>query len=186
MFCTNCGKEIPDGASFCTSCGSPVKITPKTETTPNQQFGGMTATTLGSSAAGLEVTQIDIILAIVGAILWILGSLLPYIAVNVLGFEEATSLIKTGEGWLFIILSIAIIAVLYFRKDIVYYILVAVGFLFHIYVEVSISKALGGEELFAGFVHKKPGYYFLIIGTVLMVISVIMHFLRKKNETKTV
>ena len=25
MFCTNCGKEIKDGASFCTGCGKKVK-----------------------------------------------------------------------------------------------------------------------------------------------------------------
>ena len=25
MFCTNCGKEIKDGASFCTGCGKKIK-----------------------------------------------------------------------------------------------------------------------------------------------------------------
>ena len=25
MFCTNCGKQVPDGAAFCTNCGTPVK-----------------------------------------------------------------------------------------------------------------------------------------------------------------
>lgn len=32
MFCTNCGKEIKEGAAFCINCGAPVKQTaPKTE-----------------------------------------------------------------------------------------------------------------------------------------------------------
>ena len=26
MFCTNCGKEIPEGSAFCTGCGQPVSI----------------------------------------------------------------------------------------------------------------------------------------------------------------
>lgn len=25
MFCTNCGRQVPDGAAFCTNCGTPVK-----------------------------------------------------------------------------------------------------------------------------------------------------------------
>src|SRR5579863_6411282 len=25
MFCTNCGKQVPDGSQFCTSCGAPIK-----------------------------------------------------------------------------------------------------------------------------------------------------------------
>ena len=24
MFCTTCGRELPDGAKFCTNCGAPV------------------------------------------------------------------------------------------------------------------------------------------------------------------
>lgn len=28
MFCTNCGREIPDGVRFCTECGSPVVTRP--------------------------------------------------------------------------------------------------------------------------------------------------------------
>lgn len=37
MFCKNCGKEIKDGASFCTECGTRVNETVPTEsnTTPN-------------------------------------------------------------------------------------------------------------------------------------------------------
>ena len=28
MFCTNCGKELPDGTKFCTKCGKPVRQPP--------------------------------------------------------------------------------------------------------------------------------------------------------------
>ena len=28
MFCTNCGREIPDGSRFCTDCGTPVGQAP--------------------------------------------------------------------------------------------------------------------------------------------------------------
>ena len=32
MFCTNCGKQLPDDVKFCTACGAPVaKITPRAE-----------------------------------------------------------------------------------------------------------------------------------------------------------
>ena len=32
MFCTNCGKEIKEGAAFCTNCGKPVSAVPKEDT----------------------------------------------------------------------------------------------------------------------------------------------------------
>lgn len=32
MFCTNCGKEIKEGAAFCTNCGKPVSTVPKADT----------------------------------------------------------------------------------------------------------------------------------------------------------
>ena len=33
-FCTHCGAQIPDGAKFCTSCGSPVAAAPAANTPP--------------------------------------------------------------------------------------------------------------------------------------------------------
>ncbi len=35
MYCTNCGKEISENASFCSNCGKP--ITAKAESIPPQQ-----------------------------------------------------------------------------------------------------------------------------------------------------
>ncbi len=26
MFCTSCGKQMPDGISFCTNCGKPMTV----------------------------------------------------------------------------------------------------------------------------------------------------------------
>lgn len=34
MFCTNCGKEIPDGSKFCTSCGSKIENAQPTASVP--------------------------------------------------------------------------------------------------------------------------------------------------------
>ena len=34
MKCSSCGKEIRDGATFCTNCGTPVEAAPKAEPVP--------------------------------------------------------------------------------------------------------------------------------------------------------
>ena len=36
MFCSNCGKQISEGASFCTNCGAPVKRPPATDPSARQ------------------------------------------------------------------------------------------------------------------------------------------------------
>lgn len=38
MFCTNCGKQIPDGSKFCTHCGSSLGINQPSQQNPPQQF----------------------------------------------------------------------------------------------------------------------------------------------------
>ena len=39
MFCTNCGRENPDGSKFCTGCGAPVNQAPQQEwQAPQQNF----------------------------------------------------------------------------------------------------------------------------------------------------
>jgi uncharacterized RDD family membrane protein YckC len=32
IYCSNCGEKLPDGAKFCTKCGTPVKLEPRAET----------------------------------------------------------------------------------------------------------------------------------------------------------
>lgn len=44
MYCTNCGKEIPEGAKFCSGCGAPlVGATPAAQPTPAPQEPGATS-----------------------------------------------------------------------------------------------------------------------------------------------
>ena len=38
MFCTNCGKEIPDSSSFCTQCGTEVTRKPQSQKTIKVTF----------------------------------------------------------------------------------------------------------------------------------------------------
>ncbi len=56
MFCKNCGKEIPDGAKFCGSCGKTAELVTKTEDfqstaqktkSTGKKVGGIIMTALG-------------------------------------------------------------------------------------------------------------------------------------------
>lgn len=46
MDCKNCGKEIPEGSSYCAACGQPVSAAPGSDTSGGQKAGGMAVASL--------------------------------------------------------------------------------------------------------------------------------------------
>lgn len=56
MFCTNCGKQMPDDSAFCTSCGNKLDAAQESNPTPDQQTPSdeMTAVNESSYAAPVE------------------------------------------------------------------------------------------------------------------------------------
>lgn len=82
MFCTKCGKAIPDGTSFCTGCGTPVqRTTPAMPRTPSANAG--TAPPAGRTAPvplrpAVPAVQPNRVLLIVSAALILLNLLLSF------------------------------------------------------------------------------------------------------------
>lgn len=68
MFCTNCGKAIPDGVSFCTGCGAAVR-----EVLPADGFG-----TPEPSALAVPVARPNRVLLILSAVLVLLNPILSF------------------------------------------------------------------------------------------------------------
>lgn len=81
MYCENCGKEIPDGAAFCSFCGKPVKNSVKTVNEKNMVLAliisfiliGLGIVYAGNKKKGL-------IFFVAGFILNLLGRAVPVLA----------------------------------------------------------------------------------------------------------
>lgn len=80
MFCKNCGKELPDGAAFCTSCGAPTSQTAEPgnqpPTTPINQSPVMpypqpTPVQEKKRFSGFTIAA-DIIALLMPALMWII------------------------------------------------------------------------------------------------------------------
>lgn len=103
------------------------------------------------------------------------------ILISFLGYKESVSLIQGVTGWIYIAVAIAALVLLFFRIDIVFYIMVVVGTIINVYVVATLSSSLEDAGIFADLIHKEPAYYMMFIGTILMIIAAVLLFLRKKN-----
>ena len=75
MHCTNCGQELPEGASVCPSCGAPVVSAPGPDISPTPYAPPVAAPTLPRSS-GVSIGSL--ILGILGVLLVIVAIALSY------------------------------------------------------------------------------------------------------------
>ena len=126
MFCSQCGAQNNDGASFCVACGAPMKkVTPpqgqqftQIPTPPQygqqpQQSGSfgemindlkMSLTTPGGLLAFI-LSRFNVI-AIGGALLMFIGLFPNFVSASVYGLKIGAALIKGGDGVLVLIVSL--------------------------------------------------------------------------------
>lgn len=71
MYCSKCGKEMEDGATFCSGCGTPLQ--PVSNETPKQESLGLGIAALVLGIVGLLAWIIPIIGLPVGVVALILG-----------------------------------------------------------------------------------------------------------------
>ena len=64
MFCSNCGKENPDNAKFCASCGTPFTGTPNPQNAPPPQPQYTAQPVAAQHTSGMAIASL--ILSIVG------------------------------------------------------------------------------------------------------------------------
>lgn len=135
----------------------------------------------------IEVRNTDVILSLIGIFIWFVSCFLPYASATVLGTMVSASLIQGGDGWFFIGLSIAVIASLYFRKDIFFSISAGLGVALSLLEFFNDFSSLDEEyeEYYAYLFHKGPGCYLLLVGSILVVAGIIMRYSRRKREQMT-
>lgn len=103
MYCTKCGKEIPQGSVFCSACGTPVI-----------GQGGKASSQLSQWGSALSMLiKLDPVLAIIpiGSFLLLLGAFLPWIRGE--GFFSVTTLgLQTPGGAVIMALSVLFLVIL--------------------------------------------------------------------------
>lgn len=130
-----------------------------------------------SKNKGLDFKRLDIKFSIAGAAFWFLAAFLPYVSADIFGTTISKSLMDGGDGWLVIIFAVAVVVALYFHKNIVRNIIVGLGVLVNL-IELDVS---GSDEVVAAFLQKRAGYYFLIIGSVLLIVGIVVYYVRRKD-----
>ena len=105
MYCSKCGKEIPPGSSFCSSCGTPVKEQGAKGSSQLPQWG---------SALSMLI-KLDPVMAIIpiGSFFLILGAFLPwytaggrFFSATTLGLQMPAGAVIAALGVLFLVVLI--------------------------------------------------------------------------------
>ena len=181
MFCPSCGKEISDGATFCPGCGSPIKA--KAGATGTVGMTGMAGSNAQQSLSGIFNKSKMNIYGIIASALILLSVFLPFVSVDFFGTKMSVSLLDGSDGILFIIIAIVGAVVSVLGKNIIVIITGAVSTLFFFIENANLS---GDDdyysELASSMLQKGPGYFFLLIGSLGLLIAGIVVFVQKKNN----
>lgn len=162
MFCNKCGSELEEGVKFCKSCGASVE--------QRNVAGGMLYQTSQSgafnqTAPAKKLDMMDMIV-LVGAVLMVLATFLPYVKVSILGYSESTTLLEGGDGKFFIIAAI-IVAVFTIIKKWAFQLIGAV-----ISVGLMVVEAIDTSDVisqFDGFGERSIGFYLMVISAIVMI-----------------
>ena len=174
MFCPSCGKEIPEGATFCPNCGATVRKASSPANSPNRQltFPGI-----------INKSKMNIF-GIIASVVLLLSSFLPFVSVDVFGSSLSASLMDGPDGIIVIIVAIAGIVFSLLGIDIATIIAGAVAMIIFFVENAQFSEATGDDEfgaLAAAMIDKGAGYYFLLLGSICLIIAGIIRFIQKKK-----
>lgn len=170
MFCTKCGKELPDGTGFCPSCGAQLNNAESSNEINKQAF---------------NVKETHNILAIIGAVLTVLGLFLPYRKVSVLGTIISMSQMQASqEDTIFgiIVIGMVLLAMwlMYKQKNIGYMTISVILALLGVFMLFGDDAYLKGElGDYRYFVSHGIGFYFMIMGPIVMVAAGIIKAMKK-------
>lgn len=120
-------------------------------------------------------------LSLIGALLVIVACFLPFVKVSFMGFNQSVTLLE-GDAFIYIPLALVIAATVYFKKRLASVIFGVVNVVF---VLISISGMKGqmsydGMDM-SGFIKNGLGFYLLIIGTGLIIFSVVKTYLDERQ-----
>lgn len=111
MFCTNCGKKIPDGSKFCPECGAKLNV----NSAPSYQSSKVNENNQRPVGTSVSISEYSRWIITGSVVLMFIGLFLPVAKVSVFGISESAhlsdfELSDTGDLVSVIFLILAIVA----------------------------------------------------------------------------
>lgn len=176
MFCHNCGIEIPEGAKFCTECGTPIgKASQVIEPAlPLEQK--------------VKPKPKSNVLGMVSGIMVILSLFLPFISVNILGTPLSESLMDGADeepiaiAFIVIIFGCVLLAALGRNIPCIVVGILSAWFFW----EANSAYARYTNELDeltnGAIVQNGLGFYMLLLGSMGLILAGILGIIHKKDK----
>lgn len=188
-FCIKCGQELKPGDAFCPNCGTPVTKKPNTQTQSFAENAAQMQNQAKNTINDIKNTTKDFIshdktgfidkfvkqnnvVGILACLLIIIGCLLPFASVSMLGYSQSVSLLSDGkDGIIFLVASLVTIVFILIKKDLLSLIAGIITGGLGIYEIIYTNSQLGE---YSSMVNKGMGYYLLLIGAIILIASVVM------------
>lgn len=177
MFCTNCGKQIPDDARFCPECGAqmdPQVNTANTVSTTNQTHKKNN----NFNSSSKEREQINYV-AILGSLINFLSIFFTFLSANEnrLSAQSVTLMTESNEwGYIVLFSSIIVIVLVLFKIDLLSFLASAFAGGYGVYIVYNtnsiLSKMISYSDSYSN-INKGTGYYLLLIGSIVLIISAV-------------
>ena len=179
-FCMKCGEKLNENDVFCPKCGAKVERNESGQVNFQDQakntFNDIKSTAaefIQNDPSGFSnkfVKQNNLVGLIACAVI-LIANFLPFASVGVMGYSQSVSLMDDGkDGIIFLALSIITAVLIFIKKDTIALITGIITGGLGIYEIIHTNSQLG---VYASYVTKGAGYYLLLIGSIVLLASVI-------------
>ena len=175
MYCKACGEQNPEGVKFCTNCGKSM-----TEVGEFLNSHSSPAEAGKATAPRRSLLVKPNLIAIAAGVMIAIAVFLPFVKVELFGYEVAGSLMDGTDGVIF--LAVAAIGMLFALLGI--NIAVAITGAVSIVLFLIENSALK-DDLYAiasKLAVRMTGYYLLLAGCIVMLLSGLVGMLLKKRR----
>lgn len=188
-FCIKCGQELKPDDAFCPNCGTKVTKKTNSQTQTFAENAAQMQDQAKNTINDIKNTTKDFIshdktgfldkfvkqnnvVGIVACFLIIIGCLLPFASVSMLGYSQSVSLLSDGkDGIIFLVAALVTIALILIKKDLLSLIAGIITGGLGIYEIIYTNSQLGE---YSSMVNKGMGYYLLLIGAIVLIASVVL------------
>lgn len=188
-FCIKCGQELKPDDAFCPNCGTKVTKKTNSQTQTFAENAAQMQDQAKNTINDIKNTTKDFIshdktgfldkfvkqnnvVGIVACFLIIIGCLLPFASVSILGYSQSVSLLSDGkDGIIFLVAALVTIALILIKKDLLSLIAGIITGGLGIYEIIYTNSQLGQ---YSSMVNKGMGYYLLLIGAIVLIASVVL------------
>lgn len=188
-FCIKCGQELKPDDAFCPNCGTKVTKQTNSQTQTFAENAAQMQDQAKNTINDIKNTTKDFIshdktgfldkfvkqnnvVGIVACFLIIIGCLLPFASVSILGYSQSVSLLSDGkDGIIFLVAALVTIALILIKKDLLSLIAGIITGGLGIYEIIYTNSQLGQ---YSSMVNKGMGYYLLLIGAIVLIASVVL------------